>query len=98
MELGNLEDFGSIFRSIFIVSRALEGKNERNRRAVFAFGEKGLKTVDISVMNLVIMVAVGQVLSPSISWVSTTMRSHRSALTCKTAIELSCGIDFQVVN
>ncbi len=53
--------------SIFIVCRAVAGKNERNRRAVFALGENGLKTVDISVMNLVIMVAVERVLSVSLA-------------------------------
>lgn len=40
---------------IFIVCRAFGGRKERNRRAVFALGEKGLKTVDTSVMNLEIM-------------------------------------------
>lgn len=38
--------------------RALEGKKERKRRAVLALGEKGLKTVETSVMNLVIIVVV----------------------------------------
>jgi hypothetical protein len=38
-----------------MVCRASGGRKERNRRAVFAFGEKGLKTVDTSVMNLVII-------------------------------------------
>lgn len=40
---------------IFIACRELGGIKERNRRAVFALGEKGLKTVDTSVMNLVII-------------------------------------------
>jgi len=39
-----------------MVCRAFGGRNERNKRAVFAFGENGLNTVDTSVMNLVIMI------------------------------------------
>ena len=37
--------------------RALGGKKERKSRAVLALGEKGLKTVETSVMNLVIIFA-----------------------------------------
>ena len=39
-----------------MVCLALLGRNERNRRAVLALGEKGLKTVVISEINRVIMV------------------------------------------
>lgn len=40
-----------------MVCRAFGGRTERNNRAVLALGEKGLKTVETSVMNLVIMFA-----------------------------------------
>jgi len=53
--LGSLEALGNNLVLIFIVCRELGGMKERNRRAVFALGEKGLKTVDTSVMNLVII-------------------------------------------
>lgn len=44
--------------SIFMpVLRAPGGRKERKRRAVFALGLNGLKTVFTSVMNLVIMIA-----------------------------------------
>jgi F0F1-type ATP synthase assembly protein I len=54
-KLGSLDALGSNFVLIFILWRAFGGRKERKRRAVFAFGEKGLKTVDTSVMNLVII-------------------------------------------
>lgn len=38
-----------------MVERALGGRKERKMRAVLAFGEKGLKTVETSVMNRVII-------------------------------------------
>jgi len=41
---------------IFIVWRASGGRKERKRRAVFALGEKGLKTVETSVRKREIMV------------------------------------------
>lgn len=41
--------------SIFIDCRAFGGRKERKSRAVFALGENGLKTVDTSVRNLVII-------------------------------------------
>jgi hypothetical protein len=53
--LGSLEALGNNLVLIFIACRELGGIKERNRRAVFALGEKGLKTVDTSVMNLVII-------------------------------------------
>ena len=37
------------------LDRALGGRKERNSRAVLALGEKGLKTVETSVMNRVII-------------------------------------------
>lgn len=37
--------------------RASGGRNERKRRAVLARGEKGLKAVETSVKNLVIIVS-----------------------------------------
>jgi hypothetical protein len=40
-----------------MVCRAVGGRNERNSRAVLALGEKGLKTADTSVINLVSMAA-----------------------------------------
>jgi hypothetical protein len=54
-KLGSFDALGSIFVSIFIICRAFGGRKERNRRAVLARGEKGLKTVETSVMNLVII-------------------------------------------
>lgn len=57
--LGSFDALGSIFVSIFIVCRAFGGRTERNNRAVLALGEKGLKTVETSVMNLVIIFATG---------------------------------------
>jgi hypothetical protein len=56
-KLGSLDTLGNNFVLIFMLCRASGGRNDRNKRAVFAFGEKGLKTVDTSVMNLVIIVA-----------------------------------------
>jgi hypothetical protein len=53
---GSFEALGNNFVFIFIVLRASGGKKERNSRAVFALGLKGLKTVFTSVMNLVIIV------------------------------------------
>jgi hypothetical protein len=55
-KLGSLEALGNNFVVTFMLCRASGGRKERNNRAVFARGEKGLKTVDTSVMNLVIMV------------------------------------------
>ena len=57
MKLFSLESFGRILASTFIVLRAFPGKKERNRRAVFARGEKGLKAVVTSVKYLVIISA-----------------------------------------
>lgn len=51
--LGSLEALGNNLVVTFIFCRASGGRKERNRRAVFALGEKGLKTLDTSVMNLV---------------------------------------------
>lgn len=42
-----------------MVWRAFGGRTERNNRAVLALGENGLKTVETSVMNRVIMFATG---------------------------------------
>jgi len=56
---GSLELRGNNLVFTFIVCRALEGRRERNNRAALAFGEKGLKTVDASVINLVIIVYGG---------------------------------------
>ena len=43
------------------VCRALGGRKDKNSRAVLERGENGLKTVDTSVMNLVIILTdVGQ--------------------------------------
>jgi hypothetical protein len=58
MELLSLDDLGSIFVSILTVCRAFAGKRARNIRAVFALGEKGLKTVETSVRNRVIMISI----------------------------------------
>ena len=69
--LGILESLGNSFVSIFIVCLAFGGRKERNSRAVFALGENGLKTVETSVMNLVIIlnwVAAG--LIPSVNFVN----------------------------
>jgi hypothetical protein len=55
MKLGSLEDLGNNLVSIFMVCRAFGGRKERNKRAVFALGRNGLKAVDTSVMNLVII-------------------------------------------
>jgi hypothetical protein len=54
-KLGSFDALGNSFVLIFMICRALGGRKERNRRAVFALGENGLKTVDTSVMNLVII-------------------------------------------
>jgi hypothetical protein len=54
-KLGSFDIRGSNLVLTFIVCRAFGGRDERNRRAVFAFGENGLKTVDTSVRNRVIM-------------------------------------------
>jgi hypothetical protein len=57
-KLGSFDARGSSFVLTFMpVCRALGGRTERNRRAVLERGEKGLKTVETSVMNLVIIVA-----------------------------------------
>jgi hypothetical protein len=56
MKLGSLDALGNNLVSIFIVCRAFGGRKERNSLAVFALGRKGLKAVDTSVMNLVIIV------------------------------------------
>lgn len=54
--LCSFDALGNILVVIFIpLALAFGGRKERNNRAVFAFGEKGLKTVDTSVMNLVII-------------------------------------------
>jgi hypothetical protein len=45
--------------SIFMVCRAVGGRNERNNLAVLALGENGLKTVETSVIYLVIIFAAG---------------------------------------
>jgi hypothetical protein len=58
MELLSLDDLGSIFVSILTVCRAFAGKSARNIRAVLALGEKGLKTVETSVRNRVIMISI----------------------------------------
>jgi hypothetical protein len=58
MELLSLDDLGRIFVSILTVSRAFAGKRARNIRAVFALGENGLKTVETSVRNRVIMISI----------------------------------------
>ena len=55
--LVSLDALGNSLVSIFIDDRALGGKKERKSRAVLALGEKGLKTVETSVMNLVIIFA-----------------------------------------
>jgi hypothetical protein len=56
-KLGSFDARGNNFVLTFIpVCRALGGRKERNNRAVFERGENGLKTVDTSVMNLVIIV------------------------------------------
>jgi hypothetical protein len=61
--LGSLDAFGNNFVLILTSCRAPGGINERNRRAVFALGENGLKTVVTSVMNLVsILIRSGPVL------------------------------------
>ena len=57
MKLFSLEILGRILVSTFMVERAFPGKKERNRRAVFARGEKGLKAVVTSVKYLVIISA-----------------------------------------
>jgi hypothetical protein len=57
---GSLLFRGSILDSIFIPSaRALGGIRERNSRAGFERGLKGLKDTRTSVRNRVIMVAAG---------------------------------------
>lgn len=61
-KLGSFEALGNNFVVTFMICRAFGGRDERNRRAVLAFGENGLKTVETSVMNLVIMVEVVQVI------------------------------------
>jgi hypothetical protein len=54
--LGSLDARGKSLVSIFMpFARAPGGRKERKRRAVFALGLKGLKTVFTSVMNLVII-------------------------------------------
>jgi len=54
--LGSVDDLANTFVLIFMpFARAFGGRKERNSRAVLALGEKGLKTVETSVMNLVIM-------------------------------------------
>lgn len=55
MKLFSLEILGRILLSTFMVERAFPGKKERNRRAVFARGEKGLNAVVTSVKYLVII-------------------------------------------
>jgi hypothetical protein len=59
MKLDSRDVFGNSFVSIFMVCRAFGGRKERNRRAVFARGRKGLKVADTSVMNLVIILDRG---------------------------------------
>jgi len=59
-KLGSFDILGNSFVFTFIVCRAFGGRKERNSRAVFALGEKGLKTVDTSVMNLVIILNCGR--------------------------------------
>lgn len=54
--LGSGDALGRTFVLIFMpFDRAFGGRKERNSRAVLALGEKGLKTVETSVMNLVII-------------------------------------------
>jgi hypothetical protein len=55
MKLGSRDALGNSFVSTFIVCRAFGGRKDKNRRAVFALGRNGLKVVDTSVMNLVII-------------------------------------------
>lgn len=57
-ELGSFEVRGRRVVFIWIVCRAFGGRRERNSRADRAVGEKGLNLVEISVMNLVIILAV----------------------------------------
>ena len=55
-KLGSVDARGSSFVLTFIpVCRAFGGRKERNNRAVLDRGEKGLKTVDTSVMKRVII-------------------------------------------
>jgi hypothetical protein len=57
-KLGSVDARGNSFVLTFIpVCRAFGGRKERNNRAVFERGENGLKTVDTSVMNRVIIFA-----------------------------------------
>jgi hypothetical protein len=58
--LGSLDALGNNLVVTFISCRASGGRKERNRRAVFALGENGLKTVDTSVMNLVSILTSGR--------------------------------------
>jgi hypothetical protein len=58
MELFSLEVRGRILVSIFIVCRAVGGRKERKSLAHFDRGENGLKTVDTSVRNRVIMITL----------------------------------------
>jgi hypothetical protein len=65
-KLGSLDALGNNFVDTFKFCRAPAGIKERNRRAVFALGEKGLKTVVTSVINLVsILMRGGAVLQES---------------------------------
>ena len=57
--LRSLDVLGNNLVLIFIVCRAFGGRKERNNRAVLALGENGLKTVDTSVRNLVIILSRG---------------------------------------
>jgi hypothetical protein len=57
IELLSREVFGRSLVSTFTDCRAFGGRKERKSRAHFDRGENGLKTVDTSVRNRVIMVA-----------------------------------------
>lgn len=54
-KLGSLDIRGNSLVVTFMVWRASGGRKDRNNRAVLALGEKGLKTVETSVRNRVII-------------------------------------------
>lgn len=85
-KLGSLDALGNIFVSIFMVCRAFGGSTERNNRAVLALGENGLKTVETSVMNRVIIFATGPYNKISIS-----CQTKSFELTCKPVLHESSG-------
>jgi len=76
--LGSLDTLGNNFVVTFMLCRASGGRKERNRRAVFALGEKGLKTVETSVMNLVSILTMRRQFCSKISTLQVSVAYERT--------------------